>query len=314
MALKHLARALGKSLLLAALGLVLVALLLGCASAAPSPAATASTPVPATTAPQATQPANPEVILATTTSTQDSGLLSVLVPTFENKTGYKVKTIAVGSGQAMTMGERGEADVLLVHAPDSEKKFMAAKHGTERLLVMHNDFIIVGPKDDPAKIKGMKTAKEALTAIANAKAIFVSRGDNSGTHQLENKLWKAAGVEPKGQQWYQSTGQGMGATLNVAAEKNGYTITDRATWLATLKNLSNLDLLVEKDAALLNIYHVITVNPEKSDQINADGGRAFARFMVDAETQKVIGEFGKDKFGQSLFFPDAGKSDEEVGG
>jgi len=309
---RHLACTMRRTLLPAALGLFLVALLSGCAA---SPAATAtSAPAATPTAAAAAQPANPEVILATTTSTQDSGLLSVLIPLFEQKTGYKVKTIAVGSGQAMTMGERGEADVLLVHAPDSEKKFMAAGHGTERLLVMHNDFVIVGPKDDPAKIKGLKTAKEALTAIANTKSIFITRDDNSGTNQLELKLWKATGIDPKGQAWYQSTGQGMGATLNVAAEKNAYTISDRATYLANQKNVSNLEILLEGDKSLLNIYHVIPVNPAKSDKINAAGGKAFAQFMVDPETQKVIADFGKDKFGQPLFFADAGKTDEEVGG
>lgn len=308
MSLGNLSRALARPLWLAALGIVLGGLLLGCATPA-APAASGATPAAA----QAAKPANPDIILATTTSTQDSGLLSVLVPAFETKTGYKVKTVAVGSGQAMTMGERGEADVLLVHAPDSEVKFMEAKHGVDRFMVMHNDFIVIGPKDDPAKIKGMKTAKEALTAISGAKAVFVSRGDNSGTNQLELKLWKAASIEPKGQSWYQSTGQGMGATLNVAAEKIGYTITDRATWLANKKNLGGLDILVEKDKALLNIYHVITVDPKKSDKINSDGAKAFASFMVDPETQKTIGEFGKDKYGQALFFPDAGKKDEEVG-
>jgi len=188
------------------------------------------------------KPGNPDLILSTTTSTQDSGLLDVLLPLFEKQTGYKVKPIAVGSGQAMTMGERGEADVLLVHAPDSEKTFMANGHGTDRRLVMHNDFIIIGPAADPAKIKGEKTAVSALQKIAEGKVLFISRGDNSGTDQLEKKLWKTANLTPKGQSWYQETGQGMGATLNVAAEKTGYTISDRATYLANKKNV-NLDIL-----------------------------------------------------------------------
>ncbi|MEW6141627.1 MAG: substrate-binding domain-containing protein [Chloroflexota bacterium] len=252
------------------------------------------------------KPANPDIILATTTSTQDSGLLSALLPVFQKKTGYNVKTIAVGSGQAMTMGERGEADVLLVHSPDAEKKFMEANHGTIRLLVMHNDFVIVGPASDPAGIKGMKSALDAAKKIAEKKAIFISRGDNSGTHALELKLWKTAGIDPKGQSWYQSTGQGMGATLGITAEKGAYTITDRATQLATVKNTS-LAILVEGDPILLNVYHVIQVNPNKSTQINAEGAKAFADFMVNAETQKLIGQFGVDKYGSPLFFADAGK-------
>jgi len=267
-----------------------------------------ATPPASTTPATPPTPANPEVILATTTSTADSGLLDVLIPMFEEKTGYKVKPIAVGSGQAMTMGERGEADVLLVHAPDSEVKFMQAGHGTIRKLVMHNDFVIVGPEGDPAGIKGIVSAKEALVKLSTSGSIFVSRGDNSGTHQLELKLWKLAAIEPKGQQWYQETGQGMGATLNVAAEKAAYTITDRATYLATQKTV-NLILLVEGDASLLNIYHVIQVNPAKSDKINVDGAKAFADFMVAADTQQTIGKFGVDKYGAPLFFADAGKGE-----
>lgn len=285
------------------------------APAAPTlPAATSTTAavvasptaqVKAATTPAA-KPANPDLILATTTSTQDSGLLDTLIPLFEKQTGYKVKTIAVGSGQAMTMGERGEADVLLVHAPDSEKKFMDAAHGASRKLVMHNDFIIIGPAADPAKIKGENMATAALKKIADAKSIFVSRGDNSGTDQLEKKLWTTASIDTKGQSWYQSTGQGMGATLNVAAEKDGYTISDRATYLANAKN-SKLQILVEGDSSLLNIYHVITVNPNKSDKINSAGAISFSDFMVAKDTQDVISKFGIDKYGQALFFADAGK-------
>lgn len=281
------------------------------AAAAPTAASTAATPV-APAAPAPTQaaapakPANPELILATTTSTQDSGLLDVLVPMFEKKTGYQVKTIAVGTGQAMAMGQRGEADVLLVHAPESEKKYVADGYGVNRQLVMHNDFVLVGPPDDPAKVKGTKTSKEALQKLAAAKALFVSRGDNSGTDQLEKKLWKVLGTDPKGQQWYQETGQGMGATLNVAAEKKGYTITDRATYLALKKTLG-LDILVEGDVSLLNIYHVMEVNPAKFPKVNVEGAKAFAQFMVSKDTQETIGKFGVDKFGQPLFFADAGK-------
>ena len=289
-------------------GLGVVALMVG-AIGCSSPSAPAPSTAPVTIPPK---PANPELILATTTSTQDSGLLDVLVPQFGQKTGYKVKTIAVGSGQAVTMGERGEADVLLVHAPDSEVKFMQAGHGINRKLVMHNDFIIIGPQADPAGIKGVATAVDALKKIAAAKANFISRGDNSGTDQLEKKVWKTAGVDAKGQSWYQESGQGMGATLNIASEKSAYTITDRATYLATKKNLS-LNILVEGDPILLNIYHVIQVNPQKSSKINADGAKAFADFMVAPETQQIIAKFGVDKFGQPLFFPDAGKSEAQLG-
>jgi len=291
---------------------LLFALLVGCAQPTATPTAAPQATKPAAAATAAPAPANPELILATTTSTQDSGLLDVLIPMFEKKTGYKVKPIAVGSGQAMTMGERGEADVLLVHAPDSEVKFMAAKHGSERLLVMHNDFILIGPPEDPAKVKGSATATEALTKIANTKSTFVSRGDNSGTDQLEKKLWKAAGIDPKGQPWYQETGQGMGATIKIADEKSAYTISDRATYLANQKNVK-LVILLEGQQELLNIYHVITVNPDKSDKINKAGATAFADFMVAKEAQDAIAQFGKDKYGQALFFPDAGKKDEDVG-
>jgi tungstate transport system substrate-binding protein len=249
------------------------------------------------------------LILATTTSTQDSGLLDELLPAFEKSTGYFVKTISVGSGQAMKMGEKGEADVLLVHSPDAEKKFVADGYGVNRRLVMHNDFIILGPASDPAKIKGSKTTKEAMNKIAAAGALFLSRGDNSGTNALEKKLWKAAGVNPEGQKWYQQTGLGMGQTLNVAAEKNGYTIADRGTYLSMKKNLG-LALLIEGDASLLNIYHVIEVNPAKWPKVNAAGAKAFADFMVSKKAQAMIKTFGVKKFGSALFFPDAGKKDE----
>ena len=251
------------------------------------------------------------VILATTTSTQDSGLLDVLVPLFEKESGFQVKTISVGSGQAMKMGEKGEADVLLVHSPDAEKKFMADGFGVTRRLVMHNDFIIVGPASDPAKVKGAPAA-EAMKHIAQTGAIFVSRGDNSGTHAKEKGLWKGAAINPEGQKWYQQTGTGMGETLNVAAEKKGYTITDRATYLSLKKGLG-LEVLVEGDSRLLNIYHVIELNSAKWPKVNAQGGKAFADFMVARKTQEVIGRFGVDKFGAPLFFPDAGRKPGELG-
>ena len=252
------------------------------------------------------------IILATTTSTQDSGLLDVLIPLFEKKTGYFVKTIAVGSGQAMVMGQKGEADVLLVHSPDAEEKFMAAGYGVNRRLVMHNDFIIVGPPVDRGGIKGTKSAGAAFKRIAGAKALFMSRGDNSGTDAKEKAIWKAAGIAPEGQKWYQQTGLGMGQTLNVASEKQTYTLADRGTYLALAKRL-DLVILVEGDRDLLNIYHVIEVNPVKWPKVNGGGARAFADFMVSPEPQAIVRAFGVDKFGSPLFFPDAGKRVEDLG-
>ncbi len=251
------------------------------------------------------EPNTKDLILATTTSTVDSGLLDVLNPVFEKKTGYRVKTISVGTGQALAMGEKGEADVLLTHAPAAEKKLVDSGAVTNYQLVMHNDFVLVGPPDDPAGIKG-KSAPEALKAIAEKGAVFVSRGDDSGTHKMEKSLWKKADVTTEGAKWYQEAGQGMGATLAMASEKHGYTLTDRATYLAQKANLK-MDILSEGDKSLLNIYHVMQVNPEKFDKVNAEGAKAYVDFMVAPETQKMIGDFGKEKFGQSLFFPDAGK-------
>ena len=252
------------------------------------------------------------IILATTTSTQDTGLLDVLIPMFEKKTGCFVKTIAVGSGQAMAMGQKGEADVMLVHSPAAEQKIVADGFGINRRLVMHNDFIIVGPPDDPAKIKGIKSTIDAFKKIASANRLFLSRGDNSGTNAKEKEVWKASGINPEKEKWYQQTGLGMGQTLNVAAEKKGYTLTDRGTYLALKKTLG-LDILNEGEAILLNIYHVIEVNPAKWPKVNAYGGRVFADFMVARETQDVVKTFGTDKFGASLFFPDAGKKVDELG-
>jgi len=261
-------------------------------------------------APQAQSgPPQKDIILATTTSTQDSGLLDLLLPRFEKKSGYRVKTIAVGSGQAMAMGQRGEADVLLVHSPDAEKKFTAEGNGIKRRLVMHNDFIVVGPPQDPAGLKAAKSAPEAFQKLATGGHLFASRGDNSGTHAQEKKLWKAASVNPEGQKWYQQTGLGMGQTLGVAAEKKAYVLADRGTYLAMRKNLG-LAILCEGDAALLNVYHVIEVNPAKFPKVNAPGAKAFADFMVSKEAQELVATFGVEKFGSPLFFPDAGKKDE----
>jgi len=257
-------------------------------------------------------PAQKNLILATTTSTQDSGLLDVLIPVFEKKSGYFVKTIAVGSGQAMAMGRKGEADVMLVHSPAAEKKFMAEGYGVNRLIVMHNDFVVVGAPADPATIRGAASAVDAFKKIAAAGSLFLSRGDNSGTHAKEKGIWKAAGINPEGQKWYQETGLGMGQTLNVAAEKRGYTLADRGTYLALKKNLG-LEILKEGDPILLNVYHVIRVNPAKWPKVNADGAKAFSDFMVSAKVQEIIKTFGVEKYGGALFFPDAGKKEDDLG-
>lgn len=292
------------------LGMVLTLLLTACAQATPEPATSEPASPAATTAPE--PPANPALILATTTSTQDSGLLDVLIPMFESQTGYTVQTVAVGTGAALKMAEEGNADVLLVHAPASEKALMEAGWGKDRFLIMHNDFVIVGPANDPAGIKGMPTAVEAFQMVADAGANFITRGDDSGTNKMEISLWGKTSSDPTGQAWYIDSGQGMGATLTIASEKQAYTLTDRATFLANKENL-DLEILVEGDAALLNVYHVITVNPEKWPNANYDGAIAFANFMIDPATQAVIGEFGVDKFGQPLFFPDADKTDADLG-
>ena len=231
---------------------------------------------------------------------------------FQEQTGFFVKTIAVGSGQAITMGQKGEADVLLVHSPAAEKKIVEEGFGVNRQLVMHNDFVVVGPGGDPAKIKGIKSATEAFKKIADGQILFLSRGDNSGTHSKEKDIWKACGAKYEGEKWYQSTGLGMGQTLNVAAEKKGYTLADRGTYLAVKKNLG-LEILVEGDGILLNVYHVIEVNPGKWPKVNNDGAKAFSGFMVAKETQEIIKTFGMDKYGSPLFFPDAGKRVEDLG-
>ncbi len=260
---------------------------------------------------QTPAPKNPDVILATTTSTQDSGLLDVLIPAFEKKSGYKIKTVAVGTGQALALGEKGEADVLLVHAPEAEKKVVAQGAAIERKLVMHNDFILLGAENDPAKLKGFKI-KEALQAVVAAKSVFVSRGDDSGTHKMELALWKKAGVKAKGESWYLESGAGMGQTLKIADEKLGYSLSDRATYLAQQKNLK-LKIMVEGDPGLLNVYHVMQVNKDKFAKVNAAGAKAFSDFLISPEGQQIIAGFGKDKYGQALFFADADKKEQDLG-
>jgi len=244
------------------------------------------------------------VILATTTSTQDSGLLDVLVPLFETKSGYTVKTIAVGTGQALTLGDRGEADVVLVHAPDLELQFLTKGNLINRRRVMHNDFVLVGPPADPAGVKGKKNAADALRRVAERGAVFLSRGDQSGTHTKEKSLWKAAGIAAKGP-WYIESGQGMGATLTIASEKGAYTLADRATHLA-FKRRIQLMVLLEGDPALLNIYHVLEVSQARHPRVNAAGGKAFADFMLSAEAQQMIKTFGVEKYGEPLFFVGGG--------
>src|SRR5881392_1818463 len=250
------------------------------------------------------------VILSTTTSTQDSGLLDVLVPVFERATGYTVKTIAVGTGQALALAARGEADVTLCHAPALEKQYVADGTVRNRRLVMYNDFVIIGPEGDPAAIAGATDAVAALGRIAAAGARFVSRGDKSGTHTLELALWRAAGVVPAAP-WYIESGQGMGATLGLADDRRAYTLTDRATRLAFGKRVA-LRIMVEGDRVLRNIYSVMEVNPANGPRVNTAGGKAFADFMVSPEVQQIIRTFGVDRYGQPLFVPIAGKREGDV--
>ncbi len=260
--------------------------------------------------PPADQPATAsDVVLASTTSTQDSGLFDVLIPAFEKANPeYKVKVIAVGTGEAIKLGETKDADVLLVHAKADEEKFVAAGYGKERKDVMYNDFVIVGPEADPAGVKESKDTTAAMVAIEKTgeagKTVFVSRGDDSGTHKKELKLWSTSGVEPtptpKANDWYLSTGQGMGETLKIASEKSGYTLADRATYLS-MKDALDLVILREGDKGLLNQYGVIVVTGAK----NEAGGQTFADWIVGPEGQKIAGEFGVEKYGQQLFIPNA---------
>jgi len=294
-----------------------VAILAACSGGAAgtaSPAAQSAAPAtvaPTATATEAASPArSKEIILATTTSTQDSGLLEVLVPAFEKASGYSVKPVAVGSGAALKLGTEGNADVLLVHSPAAEQEFMDAGSGVDRRLVMHNTFLIVGPAADPAGIKGMTSAADAFQKIADAGSTFISRGDGSGTEAKELGYWKKLGITPD-PAWYVQSGQGMGATLQVASEKAGYTLTDIATWAAAKDKLA-LESLVDTDPSLLNIYHVIGVNPANHPNVNAEGAKAFGDYLVAADGQAIIGAFGRDTYGMQLFVPDAGKTEESL--
>jgi tungstate transport system substrate-binding protein len=287
------------------MALLLSILLSACSAAATPTAAPAPTQAPAKTEPT-TAPAAPngakEMIMATTTSTQDSGLLDYLLPIFEKETGIKIKVVAVGSGQALQMGTDGNADVLLVHSPAKEKEFMDKKDGVRREDVMYNDFVIVGPEADPAKISGIKTGVDAFKAISDGKATFISRGDDSGTHTKEKSVWTAAKIEPKGD-WYVSAGQGMGAVLTMSDEKQAYTLTDRATYLTMVKKGLKLKILVEGDKLLLNPYGVIAVNPAKSPKIQNDLANKFIDWIISVPTQEKIAAFKKEEFGISLFTP-----------
>jgi len=248
-----------------------------------------------------------DLILSTTTSTQDSGLLDAIIPLFEQQSDYRVKTIAVGSGAAIALGRRGEADVVLAHAPENEKQFVESGAGIDRRLVMYNDFILVGPSTTASSVRDKPDVLDALRTIATGKATFISRGDNSGTHQLEQKLWEAAGITPQQQSWYVESGSGMGQTLQIADQRQAYTLTDRATYLAARQRLA-LVVAFEGDPLLINIYHAIAVNPERFTQVNGAGAQALIQFLLAPQTQQLIGEFGRETFGQALFTPCAQNS------
>lgn len=245
------------------------------------------------------------VLLATTTSTQDSGLLDELIPAFEAASGAKVKIIAVGSGQALALGERGEADLLLVHSPEAEERFMARGAGLLRRRMMYNDFVLAGPAADPAGMRRARGLPAALRALHGSQAAFVSRGDDSATHRMELTLWRQAGLShPQERERYLETGQGMGSTLRVASEKGAYTLTDRGTYLSLRPTLS-LAVLFEGDPALRNVYHLIVVNPKQGPRVNQEGAVALARFLLSQVTEARVAAFGRKRFGRPLFMPDA---------
>lgn len=261
-----------------------------------------ATEAPATEATDAT--ADGKIILATTTSTQDSGLLEFILPAFTAETGITVDVVAVGTGQALQLGEDGNADVLLVHARTREDAFMEAGHGVRREDVMYNDFVIVGPADDPADARNAESAPDAFARIAGAEAPFVSRGDDSGTHTKEKSVWAAAAIEPTGS-WYISAGQGMGAVLTMANEQLAYTLSDRATYLARTLESTDLEIIYEGDPILFNPYGVMAVNPDKNAEINNDLANQFIDWLISLPAQAMIGEFGVEEFGAPLFTPDS---------
>jgi tungstate transport system substrate-binding protein len=284
--------------------LVLLPPLAACQPVTLPASAPAAAPAAEEVAPQLAPLEEARILLATTTSTADSGLLDYLLPIFTAETGIAVDVVAVGTGQALQLGEDGNADVLLVHARAREDEFMANGHGTRREEVMYNDFVILGPESDPAAIAGTNDAAAALTAIAESQSLFVSRGDDSGTHSKELSIWKKAGIEPAGD-WYISAGQGMGAVLTMAAEQQAYTLSDRATYLARTQEGLALSVAVEGDTSLFNPYGVITVNPEKNPNIHSDEANAFVDWIVSVPVQEQIAAFGVEEFGQSLFVPDS---------
>ena len=347
MKMKKLGTNLFKTLLVTAVLLGLLSSLFGCSSTTTSTTTTTTTaaqitttsktPTPTTTTTQVTttssavattsttitpppvKPANPEIILSSTTSTRDSGLMDVLIPIFQAKTGYVVKPVYVGSGAAIALGQAGNADVMLVHSPAAEVTFMQGGYGIYRRLVMHNDFIIMGSPADPAGIKGTANPVDALKKIAASGAKFYSRGDNSGTDAMDKSLFAKAGVTVKdgastNPSWYIEGGAGTGMLdlLRVASEKGGYILTDRSTYVANQKVLT-LDIMVQGDPSLLNVYHVIQVNPAVFPKVNAAGAQAFSDFMIDPATQKIISQYGIAQYGQELFFPDFGKSESQLG-
>jgi tungstate transport system substrate-binding protein len=290
--------------LLVVLFLILL-VLSSCAAPAETQPEPAAPPEPTEApAPAPTSAARSKMILATTTSTEDSGLLSVILPDFREEFNVDIDVIAVGTGQALTLGQDGNADVLLVHARAREDEFMAGEHGVRREDVMYNDFVIIGPESDPAGIRGMTDAAEAMRMIAGSESPFISRGDESGTHTKELSVWKAAGIEPSGA-WYISAGQGMGEVITMANEQQAYTLSDRATYLARSRAGLDLVVLAEGDPVLFNPYGVIAVNPNKNPNIQLELANQFIDWIISLPVQEKIGQFGVDEFGESLFIPDS---------
>jgi tungstate transport system substrate-binding protein len=299
--------------------IIALILIIGCTAAQPVPTVT-MTPSPTPSLTQAPpKPASPELIMSSTTSTRDSGLMDVLIPIFQQKTGYVVKPIYNGSGAAMALGQQGNADVLVVHSPAAELTFMQGGYGINRHLFMHTDYVLLGPAADPAGIKGMTSAVDAFKKIADAKVNFYSRGDNSGTDAMDKSLFGKAGITVKdgvatNPGWYIEGGAGTGMLdlLRIASEKNGYVLSDRATYVANQRILS-LSILVQGDLALLNPYHVIQVNPDKFPNVNAAGAQALSDFLISPTAQTLISEYGVTQFGLALFFSDAGKTEAQLG-
>ena len=300
-----------KALLAATLAAMFALFLVACSSGSGSASSSASSSAAASSeaaasassaaASEAAAPENPVLRISTTTSVNDSGLLPYLQPYFEKATGYKMEVTSAGTGAAIEKGEKGDADALLVHAKASEEEFIDAGFGVERVPFMYNYFVIVGPKDDPAGVKNCKTAADAFKAIADSKAAFVSRGDDSGTNKKELQIWEAAGVDPNGQDWYINAGQGMGATLTQAAEREAYTLSDKGTFLSNDAN-KTLEILLGESEDMKNTYTMIAINPEKWPDTNIDGANAFIDWMTSDEASKLIADFGTAEYGEPLFY------------